>query len=889
MSHSAVKYCLTPSCQTTNFHCIFLKAINGYAFESGPLLGFCNGEVATWHVSSIGAQDYIQTATFYGHHFELNERTEDFLSLYPMAGETITMNMDNVGESLQCLVCQIFISSHLFSMVLNENVCLAKGVWLLASLNSHETTKGMRVKFQDVECYRDYQYEYDDEVPKPVFNIWKPNNITTNKKEEKTKQVTQAPKEPDYDTDRYADELGLRSLKNQVNGSDVEKLDLSFLDYDAIDVPLGSMNINFNFKETTNKTGFTSKLEAMNNAHVTNWKEVENLTLNNSYMQNSNFSGNAPHIQRNIVKHIADNSSVQQTESTIFFNDEDVLLQNNSMPFTNKIVSAVVSSSDNISGLDTVNTTAQNATVLGNVTLQTMEIQEAINLTSPLQETADLSVTLQVNSTFTSKNRTMNINLSGDNYVSIGINLENSEEELSKGDMFFYSVPLSKSNIDTLNTIQKINEDEVTFLQNTTMEDNNDTSTKHLNKSALETNHYLSVQALDAEVINISNIFRNNLTTFELEVVNTTSNGSSYLNTTALLTDSANSSLENATCILLMNESMKNVTMNISRSDLPGRPKEISYSSEVVTVPVNSSLENATCILPKNELMKNATGNVSRSDPLGHTKERTGVKTLFDELTNTSFTDIHSSEIGSTNLSFPDSTIKPISSDELGGSDNSEELLIYHKENLTHAIKTSSIKLQGHNWTYDGTHSIVPQEIPDHMKTYFESEVPQTTPPPKKSKKVNLRQKPKKGQGMKTRRRKEYQPQARSGLPLSPRGFNPGMNPRGSRPSSPQPVSDEEQLINMPVVIGVPRPDFSEYDLYPGDGPDHLEANHPDVTLNEYEYVMYKDPYSSHEDLKNLNLDESSKYYGKLAGPNVKTYFLAAEEVVWDYAGYGQR
>lgn len=68
-------------------------------FESSPTLGFCNGEVATWHVSSVGAQDYIQTATFYGHTFQLNERTEDFLSLYPMTGETISMNMDNIGQS----------------------------------------------------------------------------------------------------------------------------------------------------------------------------------------------------------------------------------------------------------------------------------------------------------------------------------------------------------------------------------------------------------------------------------------------------------------------------------------------------------------------------------------------------------------------------------------------------------------------------------------------------------------------------------------------------------------------------------------------------------------------------------------------------------------------
>lgn len=85
-------------CPMIQFYLCTLTAINGYTFESGPALGFCNGEVATWHVSSIGAQDYIQTATFYGHPFELNERTEDFLSLYPMTGETISMNMDNIGE-----------------------------------------------------------------------------------------------------------------------------------------------------------------------------------------------------------------------------------------------------------------------------------------------------------------------------------------------------------------------------------------------------------------------------------------------------------------------------------------------------------------------------------------------------------------------------------------------------------------------------------------------------------------------------------------------------------------------------------------------------------------------------------------------------------------------
>uniref|UniRef100_A0A668ALW7 Coagulation factor V n=1 Tax=Myripristis murdjan TaxID=586833 RepID=A0A668ALW7_9TELE len=53
-----------------------MHTINGYVFESGQILGFCNGEVVTWHMSSIGAQDYIQTATFYGHTFELNDRLD---------------------------------------------------------------------------------------------------------------------------------------------------------------------------------------------------------------------------------------------------------------------------------------------------------------------------------------------------------------------------------------------------------------------------------------------------------------------------------------------------------------------------------------------------------------------------------------------------------------------------------------------------------------------------------------------------------------------------------------------------------------------------------------------------------------------------------------------
>ena len=53
-------------------------------------------------------------------------------------------------------------------------------------------------------------------------------------------------------------------------------------------------------------------------------------------------------------------------------------------------------------------------------------------------------------------------------------------------------------------------------------------------------------------------------------------------------------------------------------------------------------------------------------------------------------------------------------------------------------------------------------------------------------------------------------------------------------------------------VIGVPRSDWSDYRLNDRD-------------------------------------NEATKYYPKTVGKNVRKFFISAEEVEWDYAGYGQR
>ncbi|XP_078118780.1 coagulation factor V [Sander vitreus] len=925
-----------------------MHSINGYVFESGPLLGFCNGEIATWHVSSIGAQDYIQTATFYGHTFEVNGRTEDFLSLYPMTGETITMNMDNIG------------------------------VWLMASLNSHGTTKAMRVKFQDVECFRDNLYEYSDESMD--FNAWNPLSLDEIKKdEEKPKPVKPVtPAEPDSYTDMFADELGLRSLKNQSRASSVEQLDLSFLDYDAVDVPEGDTNITPNFKETKNRSETSiPKPNTLNETLISNWEEVDELNLTAVNLLNQSMSENTTHMQNSSAPSSFDNSTVYKTENTTHYSP-NIFLNNDSI---------TTDSSASVSNLDNVtvsgNTTVHNATVSSMVQNVSTEIT---NHTATLQETTNLSVALRGDSSSILETEKVHVTLTGDNLPSVSVVLvEDSEERLARGDVFSYSVSLSNSSPNNLHSTPESNA--TSLSHSVKKEDENQTAANHVNVSADATNPPLSIPMADVEEVNITSIERSNLTISELKVEatdNKTSDNDSLITAAKMFismadveevniisiersnlaildleveaTDKETSDINpiitaaelfvpmadveevniisiersNLTILDLEVEATDNTTSDndslittaepsipmadvvevsinsTERSNLITFELEVESdndslvtaadpeyglqmnSTESVPISANSSLENVTHVLLKTGPLHNVTENTLRSNLSEEISSEIweNVTAFPGELNHTSPAERLSNE---TELYLTSETVRKNNSEELSALDSIEEVLIYLTENKTHVIKTTNVKTQGHNWTYEGTHQMESVEIPDYMMKYIGKQTPKTTPTPKKIKKVHLRQRPQKGQGMKTKRRKEYKPQAKSGLPFSPRGFNPGITPRGARPLSSQPVSDEEELINEPVVIGVPRPDFSDYELYvPGDDPDHvgLEEN---VKADEYEYVSHIDPYKGDVDIKNLNLDDTTKYYLKLSGPNVKTYFLAAEEVEWDYAGYGQR
>ncbi|KAM4812189.1 coagulation factor V [Urocitellus parryii] len=74
-----------------------MSTINGYVPESIPTLGFCFDDTVQWHFCSVGTQDDILTIHFTGHSFIYEKRHEDTLTLFPMRGESVTVTMDNVG------------------------------------------------------------------------------------------------------------------------------------------------------------------------------------------------------------------------------------------------------------------------------------------------------------------------------------------------------------------------------------------------------------------------------------------------------------------------------------------------------------------------------------------------------------------------------------------------------------------------------------------------------------------------------------------------------------------------------------------------------------------------------------------------------------------------
>ncbi|XP_006112277.2 coagulation factor V [Pelodiscus sinensis] len=188
------QYCSNPSSVKRDdpkfYKSNVMHTINGYMSDSTEILGFCQDAIVQWHVSSIGSQDEIVSIRLSGHSFLTQGKYEDVLNLFPMNGESVTVEMDNIGT------------------------------WLFASWGSPEMNHGMRLRFRDAKCQKDVD-DYED-VPDLFLDfssekILKSVPETSPQTEEEMEETLDGNQEPSDDSDyqdNLASFLGLRTFRN---------------------------------------------------------------------------------------------------------------------------------------------------------------------------------------------------------------------------------------------------------------------------------------------------------------------------------------------------------------------------------------------------------------------------------------------------------------------------------------------------------------------------------------------------------------------------------------------------------------------------------------------------------------------------------------------------
>ncbi|XP_060732353.1 coagulation factor V isoform X1 [Tachysurus vachellii] len=987
-----------------------MHTINGYVYESGQVLGFCNGEIATWHVSSVGEQDDIQTAAFYGHTFELNNREEDILSLFPMTGETISMNMANIG------------------------------VWLMASLNTHETQKGLRVKFKDVECFRDYIVEDsddDNDFVQEKYDVWKPINETEFKTEKSTlKQITST--EIDSGSDDYAEILGLRSLKN-TGVNDMEPLDLSILDTN--DDKLHSADVIQNMVDDNNLTTAVQN-ESTTESTIKLTLAPANSIINGSNGTNTNPSNISllPNIDSEIISENSQNTllvkeeikqllstqtssdketqtpdlllssvevvdeagrsndnifiySVPALNSQINITDVDmkdfVLLNHGEQIETNihkhsvehsisptelpnNTIVELLDNSTQTTGLQDgqesntkINSESlyeriqylNNPKVVLDITQKTtqelnrtqveyelsVQEDEALNVTKveyelSVHEDKELNGTemedellvqgdgelngTKVKNTFSVKeDKELNF-IKVEHEFSVDEDKELTGTEIENKLSVQEDEELNGTEIENKLSVQEYKKLNGTEIENklSVQEDEELTGTEIENKLSVqeykklngtEIENKLSVQK--DKKLNGTEI-ENKLLVHEDEELNGTQVDAEFpfqeekeINNTKLDSEILIEDVElNSTLLeFSVQEDMRHLGIEMTLEDLPHTDIQEPYSAKMDSKISNNTVNDSQAFSgSQNSEKKNFPQNVTSSSIVPFTNyEHNETKSLKGSNLYTSSEELSSESLANTsfsssifNLSSPES--KASNTNILLTNSSSEqvvqdvenilnEVVIYLKDsNNTMVILTTPLDTQAKNWSYEGKHEFVPMEFPDHMNKYVTDKQPNSVEEEKK--KIHLKRvTPMKGYGIKTRKRKEYKPQARSDI--SPRGFSPrGFAPSQLAPRTTKPNS-EEGMMPKSIVIGIPRNDFNEYEIYVPDGQENTDFENPPDYKEEYDCVVYRDPYGKPAQAETEILDEVTKYSLQMAGSKSRVYFITAEEVYWDYAGYGQR
>uniref|UniRef100_W5M0R5 ferroxidase n=1 Tax=Lepisosteus oculatus TaxID=7918 RepID=W5M0R5_LEPOC len=952
-------------------------AINGFVYDSGQVLGFCHGEIVTWHVSSVGAQDYIETLHSYGHTFDLYDRKEDVLSLFPMSGETIAMDMDKIGH------------------------------WLLASLNAHYSNKGMRLKFKDLECINDSSDEWETDSEPSDILLWEPEEWVVDTKTEilEPKEYTNT---DDPETDYWISQLQIRSLRNKSQGLVAEEdlLDLSSVlrEGDETNISPGDYNQTLTRNNMTesqrasvedsfdissgpgdyNQTSAGGNITESQRPSVEDSFDISSGT--GDYIQTSTRT-NMTESQRASVEDSFDISSGRgdynqtlaggnkkeskraSTEEDLFDissrpQDYNQTLSRENLNQTSLAQKDILELS---SGLKDYNQTlsGKKQTILAAATLQNntnpeqadnedLEFTELPLLEGPIEESRNNSKAILVNTTMTEefdlKNKEVEMSTvkpetlwSGLQEINLPDPISLSEwEEVQKEsvqsskmdnvssgdsdiatsnkDMFVYSVSLSNKWTSDRSSESKSKSDaDFVLLDSGTVEILLDNTKNPANIQDTDIQYsILSPKAAG------NGEDQNNITDFSSSTID--QNGKN-----------ANMNLFNDTVATLPNQTLETNTHSeegnlwvLPPSSLPQDPKDVFNGTDVHrmedqssdTQPASTGNETSPGVSsPALETGPNVTTvnlgfeHWNAPDPVSSESEEDIPSAEFDEHLNTtpspgtvneSSSDTHitfslirehtedslSTWTSPTPPSNSTETLNPHDLDYDGHSEedksssrgNAGNVLICLKNTSTQGILTTSLDPSKRHWGYEGKHQSVPVKVPSHITKYMHNE--STAGQDHKTKIKPQSQRRRKKDGVKVKRRRKTKPESRSSV-ISPRGHKP----QTAGPRSFGPVKSEDDLNERAIVIGVPRRDFDDYELYLPLEKEY-DVDQMDETAqnlgNAYEYVEYKDPYASAADVEDI--DKTVKYYLQNKEGNVRIYYIAAEEVEWDYAGYkGQR
>ncbi|XP_060626735.2 coagulation factor V [Anolis sagrei] len=193
-----------------------MHTLNGYATDRQDILGFCQSETVEWHLTSVGTQDEIVPVHLAGHTFLSRGKERDILNLFPMSGESATVTMDNLGT------------------------------WLLSSWGSREMNNGMRLRFRDAKC-DDYEEETEDDFDEEEVDVVDANVVsfalekseqTKDKKEKENRGAVYYYEEEEDEEEKVVEEedeeqlllasmLGLRTFNRQI--AETEELNLTDL------------------------------------------------------------------------------------------------------------------------------------------------------------------------------------------------------------------------------------------------------------------------------------------------------------------------------------------------------------------------------------------------------------------------------------------------------------------------------------------------------------------------------------------------------------------------------------------------------------------------------------------------------------------------------------